>query len=65
MSEHEGIVDKLNGRQFLCVHHHLERFNALTCHGEAGALVGEAAHTPKHTVAIKAMATADRVVLRI
>jgi hypothetical protein len=33
MSEHECIVGKLNGRQFLCVHHHLERFNALNCQG--------------------------------
>ena len=29
LREHEGIIDKLHSRQFLCVHHHLERFNAL------------------------------------
>ena len=33
MSEHERIVGKLNGRQFLYVHHHFERFNALTYRG--------------------------------
>jgi hypothetical protein len=30
MSEHECIVGILNGRHFLCVYHHLERFNPLT-----------------------------------
>jgi len=33
MGEHERIVDKLNRRQFLCRHHELERFNALTYGG--------------------------------
>jgi hypothetical protein len=33
VGEHERIVGKLNGRQFLRVHHHLERFNPLTYRG--------------------------------
>jgi hypothetical protein len=57
MSEHERIVGKINGRQFLCVHHHLERL-------EAGALAGEAAHTP-NPIAIKAGAKPNTAVLRI
>jgi hypothetical protein len=31
--EHKGIVDKLHSRQFLCVHHQLERFDPLTYRG--------------------------------
>src|SRR5262249_49828494 len=33
VGEHERIVGKLNGRHFLCVYHHLERFNRLTYRG--------------------------------
>jgi hypothetical protein len=63
--EHERIVGKLNGRRFLRVHHHLERFNTLNYRGGGtGALAGEAAHTP-NPIAIKAGAKANRVVLRI
>src|SRR5215472_15021924 len=35
--EHEGIVGELHGRQCLCVHHQLERFDPITCRrGDAG-----------------------------
>src|SRR5262245_62053577 len=39
MSEHECIVGILNGRHFLCVHHHLERVNALN-HGGGSRRIG-------------------------
>jgi hypothetical protein len=38
--EHERIVGKLNGRQFLRVHHHLERFNTLNCRGGSRRIGG-------------------------
>src|ERR1700730_11333516 len=40
VGEHERIVGKLNGRQFLRVHHHLERFNPLTYRGGSRRIGG-------------------------
>jgi len=40
VGEHERIVSKLNGRQFLRVHHHLERFNTLNRRGGSRRIGG-------------------------
>jgi non-homologous end joining protein Ku len=41
MGEHERIVGKLNRWQFLCGHHYLERFNALSYRGNDDRKAGE------------------------
>ena len=44
--EHKGIVDKLHSRQFLCVHHELERFDRLTNRRTCDTCVGGSSGRP-------------------
>jgi hypothetical protein len=59
-AEYEGVVGKLFSREALCVEHELVGFNI----EGARALLGAAAHSPK-LVAIRAAATANRLILRM